>query len=60
MFYVDGNETWRSTAGSVCQEPPYMLLRDEIGTWAGDIMKAKLPDRFLVDCVRVYDLSGDK
>jgi hypothetical protein len=28
----------------------------EIGPWAGDITKAKLPDRFLVDYVRVYDL----
>ena len=32
-----------------------MLLSDEIGSWAGDITKAKLPDQFLVDYVRVYD-----
>jgi hypothetical protein len=49
-------ETWRSKAGGVCQVPQYMLLSDEIGPWAGDITKAKLPDRFLVDYVRVYDL----
>ena len=29
---------------------------DEIGNWAGDIRKAKVPDQFLVDYVRVYDL----
>ena len=60
VFYVDGKETWRSKAGGVCQVPQYMLLSDEIGPWAGDITKAKLPDRFLVDYVRVYDLVDDK
>lgn len=56
VFYVDGQETWRSKAGGVCQVPEYMLLSDEIGSWGGDIAKAKLPDRFVVDYVRVYDL----
>ena len=56
VFYVDGKETWRSKAGGVCQVPQYMLLSDEIGKWAGDLTIAKLPDRFLVDHVRVYDL----
>jgi len=55
-FYVDGNETWRSKAGGVCQVPQYMLLSDEIGNWAGDIADAKLPDQYMVDYVRVYDL----
>ena len=60
IFYVDGKETCRSKAGGVCQVPQYMLLSDEIGSWAGDITKAKLPDRFLVDYVRVYDLMDKK
>jgi beta-glucanase (GH16 family) len=60
VFYVDGKETWRSRAGGVCQVPQYMLLSDEIGSWAGDIAKAKLPDQFMVDYVRVYDLVDDK
>ncbi|MCY2993632.1 MAG: glycoside hydrolase family 16 protein [Planctomycetota bacterium] len=60
VFYVDGKETWRSKAGGVCQVPEYMLLSDEIGNWAGDIAKAKLPDQFLVDYVRVYDLAEKK
>jgi hypothetical protein len=60
VFYVDGKETWRSEAGGVCQVPQYMLLSDEIGNWAGDIAKAKLPDQFLVDYVRVYDLVDAK
>jgi len=60
IFYVDGKETWRSKAGGVCQVPQYMKLSDEVGNWAGDIAKAKLPDHFLVDYVRVYDLVPAK
>ncbi len=56
VFYVDGKETWRTKAGGVCQVPVYLKLSDEIGEWAGDIKKAKLPDHFYVDYVRVYDL----
>jgi beta-glucanase (GH16 family) len=55
IFYVDGKETWR-TKTAVSQVPEYIKLSDEIGNWAGDIKKAKLPDAFLVDYVRVYDL----
>jgi beta-glucanase (GH16 family) len=57
VFYVDGKETWRTKAGGVCQVPLYIKLSDEVGNWGGDIAKAKLPDRFLVDYVRVYDLQ---
>ena len=56
VFYVDGQRTWRSNAGGVCQVPLYLKLSDEVGTWGGDISKANLPDRFLVDYVRVYAL----
>jgi beta-glucanase (GH16 family) len=56
-FYVDGKEMWRTKAGGVCQVPLYIKLSDEVGSWGGDIHKAKLPDRFLVDYVRVYDLQ---
>ncbi len=56
VFYVDGKETWRTMAGGVCQVPLHIKLSDEVGSWPGDITRAKLPDRFLVDYVRVYDL----
>jgi len=58
VFYIDGKERWRSRAGGVCQVPLYLKLSDEakFGGWAGDVRKAKLPDEFLVDYVRVYDL----
>lgn len=56
VFYVDGKEVWRTNAGGVCQVPLYLKLSDEIGTWAGDIRSAALPDPFVVDYVRVYDI----
>jgi alpha-L-fucosidase len=55
VFYVDGTESWRSSAGGVSQVPQYAKLTEEIGTWAGDIKQASLPDYFVVDYVRVYD-----
>ncbi|HEY3322759.1 MAG TPA: glycoside hydrolase family 16 protein [Planctomycetota bacterium] len=62
VFYVDGKETWRTKAGGVCQVPLYIKLSDELELkgWAGDISKANLPDEFLVDYVRVYDLVDKK
>ena len=60
IFYVDGKETWRTKASGVCQVPEYIKLSDEIGIGAGDIKKAKLPDAFLVDYVRVYDVVETK
>lgn len=56
VFFVDGKETWRTTAGGVSQAPEYLKLTEEIGSWGGDIRKAQLPDHFEVDYVRVYDL----
>ena len=38
------------------QTPLDIKLSDEVGDWGGKITDAKLPDRFLVDYVRVYDL----
>jgi beta-glucanase (GH16 family) len=59
IFYVDGKETWR-TKTAVCQVPEYIKLSDEVGKWGGDITKAALPDQFLVDYVRVYDVVEKK
>lgn len=56
VFYVDGKEVWRTREGGVCQVPLYLKWSTEIGDWAGDIRKAKLPDDTVVDYVRVYDL----
>jgi hypothetical protein len=59
VYYVDGKETWR-TKEAVSRVPEYIKLSDEIGKWGGDIAKSKLPDAFLVDYVRVYDLVERK
>jgi len=55
IFYVDSKVTWRTSAGGVSQVPQFIKLTEEIGKWGGDITKAKLPDYFVVDYVRVYD-----
>jgi beta-glucanase (GH16 family) len=62
VFYIDGKETWRTKAGGVCQVPLYLKLSDEaqFKGWAGDVRKANLPDEFLTDYVRVYDLVDKK
>ena len=57
VFYVDGKEVWRTKAGGVSQVPEFLKLTEEIGKWGGDITKAKLPDYFEVDYVRVYEAS---
>ena len=56
VFYVDGKETWRSSAGGVAQVPIYLKVSSEIGDWGGDITKAELPDEFRVDYVRAWQL----
>ena len=58
VFYVDGQETWRTAAGGVSQVPEYVKLTEEIGTWGGDIKKASLPDYCEVDYVRVYEAQA--
>lgn len=59
VFYVDGRETWRNRHGGVSQVRQHLFISDEIDDSAGDIRKASLPDRFLVDYVRVYALVPD-
>ncbi len=55
IFFVNGQETWRTAAGGVCEVPLYIILSDEQGGWSGDPEKAtKLPDFTYVDYVRVY------
>ena len=53
VFYVDGKPTWRTDRGA-SQTPDYVFFSEEIGKWAGEIEKARLPDFFKVDYVRVY------
>lgn len=55
VFYVDGQETWRTSAGGVSQVPSYIKVTAEVGSWGGDISKATLPAQLIVDYVRVYE-----
>lgn len=62
IFFVDGEETWRSDAGGVSQVPAYVKLTGEISTldwavgpgWAGPIDPATYPDKYIIDYVRVW------
>jgi beta-glucanase (GH16 family) len=62
VFFVDGQESWRTSAGGVGQTPNDVLLTDEIGNFGsgpgqwgtGPIGEASLPDEFRVDYVRVW------
>jgi serine/threonine protein kinase len=59
VFYIDGQETWRTSAGGVSQVPEFLMISDEVLNSGGDITHARLPDEFLVDYVRVYDLIDE-
>ncbi|NLK41643.1 MAG: glycoside hydrolase family 16 protein [Planctomycetes bacterium] len=56
VFYVDGKQTWRTSAGGVAQVPVYLIISSEIGDWGGDITQAQLPDEFRVDYVRAWQI----
>jgi beta-glucanase (GH16 family) len=53
IFYIDGIEKWRSS-DAVSHRPQYAILSLEVGTWAGVIQNATLPDGIEVDYVRWY------
>jgi len=55
VFYIDGIETWRTSAGGVSQVPEYVKITDEIELWYGDVNQlADLPHFTVFDYVRVY------
>lgn len=57
IFYKDGKETWRRKS-SPSDSPAMLIFSTEIGAAAaGNIKKAKLPDEWLVDWVKVYNLE---
>lgn len=53
IFYVDGEETWRSTE-AVSQRSEYMILSAELTGWGGDFSHSNFPDPVVFDWVRVY------
>jgi beta-glucanase (GH16 family) len=65
VFLIDGEETFRSIGGGVCNRNGYIKVTGEISTeswainsyWANDPADAVYPDSFIVDYVRVYELG---
>ncbi len=60
VFLVDGIVTRRTTAKGICNQPGYMIISTECGTWAGKwvLNKGEYSD-MLVDYVRVYQSNTD-
>lgn len=56
-WYIDGELMWESTAGGVCNQPGYMKLTLEVGSWAGEISLSDLPATVEVDYVRAYQFA---
>jgi beta-glucanase (GH16 family) len=62
VFFVDGEETWRTNAGGVSKVPAWIVISGEVSTeswatsnyWANQIDADKFPDYYLIDYVRVY------
>ena len=65
IFFIDGEETWRTDGGGVCNKAGYLKVTGEISTkswamkdsWANHPSNAVFPDSFVVDYVRVYELG---
>ena len=63
VFFIDGKETWRTSAGGVSQVPLWVKLSGELSTedwatteyWANKPNPKKFPDYFIIDWVRVYE-----
>lgn len=61
VFYVDGKETWRTSAGGVSQVAEFVQLTTEFNTFHHKfIHKATFPQVFTVDYVRVFQLVSKK
>lgn len=58
IFYIDNQETWRTSAGGVSDVNQYLKLTLEVSgdTWAGNWdNQVEKPIDWLIDYVRVYD-----
>ena len=58
IFYVNGEETWRTTR-AVSQTPQYMILSAELTGFGGPHDHDHYPDSVLFDYVRVYKPTGN-
>ena len=58
IFYVDGEETWRTTE-AVSHRTEYMILSAELSGWGGDFSRSVFPDKVIFDYVRVFQRIKD-
>lgn len=57
VFYIDGKVSWRTDAAKAlgtCEVPLFVKISSETGSWTGIPNPDDLPDKMLVDYVRVY------
>ena len=63
VFYIDGKESWRTDAKKAlgtCEEPLYIKVTSETGSWTGAPDASKLPDFIRADYVRVWEQVTDE
>lgn len=56
-WYIDGVQTYECLVDDVCNQPGYMKLTVEVGSWAGEIDLSTLPSCVEVDYVRAYQYA---
>jgi len=62
IFFVDGEETYRTNAGGVSKVPAYVKITGELSTqtgmmgegWASEAIPGYFPDYYVIDYVRVW------
>ncbi|MBQ2749036.1 MAG: glycoside hydrolase family 16 protein [Clostridia bacterium] len=59
IFYVDGVESWRTSYPGMCQNPLYLKISSEFGTWAGSYDPAEFPSDVFVDYVKVFAVAPE-
>jgi beta-glucanase (GH16 family) len=64
VFYTDGKVTWR-VAGPISDREEFILISTECNGYrkggpSPELKKARLPDSFVVDYVRVFDQVGEE
>ncbi len=63
IWFVDGEESWRSRAGGVSKVPAYVKITAELSTepgaigewWANNPADGNFPDYYIIDYVRVWE-----
>ncbi len=61
VFYIDGKESLRTSAGGVSQVPEFLQFTVEFNKFHHRFIdEVEFPDRFVVDYVRIYALVSSE